>query len=272
MTHDQWLKDTAEEFANAMIPTARLDAEILLAHTLNKPRTWLHAHGDEVIDPRRADIANARAALRLERVPIAYIIGHKEFYGRRFIVSPDVLIPRPESEALIELLRQAMTRHPNARHAVDVGTGSGCLGITAKLEWPQLDMTLIDRSKKALTVASRNATAHHAQVRMLSSNLLDRYPLRADVIIANLPYVDADWPELSPEIANEPALALFANHHGLELINELLRQTPRSLAPGGSLLLEADPRQHQEIIASASRYHLELSASLGFGLTFTSFD
>ena len=89
-----------------MIPSALLDAELILAETLRKPRTYLHAHPDDEIDPRRVDIAEARLNLRLDRVPLAYILGYKEFYGRKFKVSPQVLVPRPESEAIIELLKK----------------------------------------------------------------------------------------------------------------------------------------------------------------------
>ncbi|HTK39699.1 MAG TPA: peptide chain release factor N(5)-glutamine methyltransferase [Patescibacteria group bacterium] len=250
MTIREWLSRTSNEFADALIPSAGLDAEIILAHTLNKPRTWLHAHSDDELDGRRKDIADARAELRLERIPVAYIIGHKEFYGRRFYVTIDVLIPRPESEALIELLNDYMPK--DAKNLVDVGTGSGCLGITAKLEHPDLDVTLIDTSKAALAVARKNATTYHATVRTIEASLLDEYPLKAACIIANLPYVDPTWPELSPELKAEPAEALYAPEHGLRLISTLLTQVPSRLASGGILLLEADPRQHAQIIEQAT--------------------
>ena len=196
-TIDSWLRDTSSELADAMVPNARLDAEIILAHTISRPRTWLHAHGNEALDPRRRDIADARIQLRLERVPVAYIIGHKDFYGRRFRVTPDTLIPRPESEALIELAKKYAA--PDGR-AVDIGTGSGCLGITLKLELPALSMTLSDISKKALAVAEQNAATHKADVRLLHSDLLDDYPLQAHLMIANLPYVDPSWPDNAPEL------------------------------------------------------------------------
>ena len=100
-----WLKNAAKSLKDAGIPSARLDAELILANTLRKNRTYLHAHLDEEIDPRRVDIANARLDLRLDRVPMAYILGYKEFYGRKFTVSPAVLVPRPESEDMISLFQ-----------------------------------------------------------------------------------------------------------------------------------------------------------------------
>ena len=245
MTVDQWLKEVSDELADAMIPSARLDAEIILAHTIGKPRTWLHAHGDEELDPRRKDIADARAELRLERVPVAYIIGHKDFYGRRFYVSPDVLIPRPESETIITILDEWLVDN-SATQLVDVGTGSGCLGITAKLEHPELHVTLLDDDKKTLDIAEKNAQLHTASVRMLESNLLDSYPLRADIIIANLPYVGCDW-STSEDTRYEPSHALYAENDGLELIYQLIDQATTSLSASGIMLLEADPRQHQRI-------------------------
>ena len=248
-----------------MIPNARLDAEIILAHTLNKPRTWIHAHGDEELDARRCDIADARAQLRLERVPVAYIIGHKEFYGRRFRVTPDTLIPRPESEALITLAKKYAV---DARHAIDVGTGSGCLGITLALELPKLSITLSDTSKRALQVAEQNAKTYSTNVRLLQSDLLDDYPLRADLIVANLPYVDTSWTENSPDLVHEPASALYAAEHGLGLIKQLLVQAPAKLSPNGVLLLEADRRQHEEIIKDAVAHHLEHLETDGLALAF----
>lgn len=254
MKISDWLKSTSTELADAMIPSAGLDAEIILAHTLGKPRTWLHAHGDGDIDPRRVDIANARARLRLERVPIAYIIGHKEFYGRRFFVTPDVLVPRPESEAMIELLKYHCPS--DAKQLVDVGTGSGCLGISAKLELPSLSVTLIDISQNALNIAKKNCDTNGVQARLLKSNLLDRYPLMADVIMANLPYVDPQWTDLSPELSNEPTEALYADDHGLSLIKLLLEQAPSRLRPSGIVIIESDPTQHEEVIDCAKKSNL----------------
>jgi len=267
MNISEWLKGAAGTLADNAIPSARLDAEIILAHTINRPRTYLHAHGDEIIDPRRQDIANARIELRLERVPVAYIIGHKEFYGRRFYVSPDVLIPRPESEAIIELLKKYLPK--NAGRLVDVGTGSGALGITAKLEFPDLDITLSDISDRALKIAAKNAKYLAANVKLLTSNLLDRYPLDTDVVLANLPYVDRSWQDTSPEIANEPALALYANDHGLELIKRLLITAKNRLRKGGLMILEADTRQHAAIVSQATSEGYTLFEIDGLALAFS---
>lgn len=256
-----WLRDAAEEFASAGIMSALLDAEIILAHTLRRSRTWLHAHSGDALDPRVEDIANARAQLRLDRTPVAYIIGHKEFYGRLFKVTPSVLIPRPESEEIITLLK---TYAPKDAHTlIDVGTGSGCLGITAKLEQPQLDVTLADISRHALKVAEANAETLNATVTVMKSDLLESIPAPYDIVIANLPYVDESW-ERSPETNHEPKLALFADNAGLKLINRLLEQLPGALTPGGTALLEADPEQHSRLIATAKKYSLSHITTSGY--------
>ena len=270
LTVKDWLDLATRQLVFADISSARLDAELILAHTLRKNRTWLHGHGDEPLADRMVEIANARLDLRLDRVPVAYIVGHKEFYGHRFKVTTATLIPRPESESLIELLNVAVPK--NARllpdrplRLVDVGTGTGILGITAKLEHPELDVTLIDNSRHALNVAEENAQNLHAEVDVLLSDLLIKYPFVADIIVANLPYVDPEW-ERSKETDHEPAAALFAGNHGLAVIFELLAQTQEKLAVGGKLILEADPEQHADIIKEAAKYGLVHSETRDYGV------
>ncbi len=272
ITINDWLSDATRQLVFANVPSARLDAELLLAHTVRKPRTWLHGHGDEILSDRQLEIARARLDLRLDRVPVAYIIGHKEFYGHAFKVTTATLIPRPESETLLELLSEALPK--TARliadrplRLVDVGTGSGNLGISAKLAHPELEVTLLDTSRHALTVAEENAAMLHAEVEVLQSDLLTSYPYVADYIIANLPYVDPEW-ERSPETEHEPASALFATNHGLTLIFELLIQTKEKLATGGKLILEADPEQHEAIKKEAAKYGLVLHKQHEYGLLF----
>lgn len=261
----QWLREASNLLADHLIASARLDAEIILAHTLNRPRTWLHAHSGERLDPRREQIAGARVRLRLDHTPVAYIIGHKEFYGRRFYVTPSTLIPRPESEALIELLKKHLKKSYTT--CIDIGTGSGCLGITAKLEAPELVVTLSDVSRYALNVAERNAAACHADVELLEDNLLPAGS-SYDIIIANLPYVDKHW-QRNKDTEYEPDLALFARRGGLALINKLITQCMTGLSTGGLLLLEADPRQHTAITNYATEQGLSLIEINGYALAFT---
>ena len=250
MIISEWLKIATKSLKTANIPSARLDAELILANTLRKNRTYLHAHLDEELDPRRFDIANARLDLRLDRVPIAYILGYKEFYGRRFTVSPSVLIPRPESEDLISLFLELTASEIAEKVLIDVGTGSGCLGITAKLERSNLSVILSDISKPALNIAEKNANALNADVHIQQQSLLNGQLKPVDYIFANLPYVDKNW-DVSPELQYEPKIALFAEDEGLKLILQLISQAPRCLTPEGLLFIEADPQQHNRIINEA---------------------
>ena len=250
MIISEWLKIATKSLKTANIPSARLDAELILANTLRKNRTYLHAHLDEEIDPRRFDIANARLDLRLDRVPIAYILGYKEFYGRRFTVSPSVLIPRPESEDLISLFLELTASEIAEKVLIDVGAGSGCLGITAKLERNNLSVILSDISKPALNIAEKNADALNADVHIQQQSLLNGQLKPVDYIFANLPYVDKNW-DVSPELQYEPDIALFTEDEGLKLILQLISQVPRCLTSEGLLFIEADPQQHNRIIDEA---------------------
>lgn len=273
MTIGMWLGEATRELVEAGIASARLDAEIILAHTLKHPRTYLHAHLDEHLDARVEEIANARVDLRLDHVPIAYIIGHKEFYGRRFFVSPSVLIPRPESEEMIELLTAALPTtkslfQETALKLVDVGTGSGCLGITAKLEHPECDVVLIDSSRAALVVAKKNAMALACPVETLQSNLLDAYPYQPDIVLANLPYVSKEWAR-SEDTAHEPTEALFADDDGLALIKKCFEQLSTRMQRGAVAIFEADPRQWDKIISFAHTHSFTLVKKLQFAASFT---
>ncbi len=281
MTISEWITAGSSQLANAGVISNRLDAELLLAYELDQSRTWLIAHQNDNIDDLN-ELENASKLLekRLNRVPLAYITKYKEFYNRSFFVNTSVLIPRPESEMIIELLKDLVVvseedvapSQPSATSAkprkvaseenatkslpnrlIDLGTGSGCLGISAKLEFPHLSVTLSDISEDALSVARKNAKALGAKpIRYVQSDLFEHWlshksPQKFDIIIANLPYVDRDW-ERSPETDHEPDLALFADDHGLELIKKCMQQASILISVDGYLLLEADPEQHQEII------------------------
>lgn len=267
--------------AKGGVTSARLDAEILLCFVLNVKRSWLHAHNKDVITPKQVRQFRTLVRRRLNREPVAYIIGTKEFYGREFSVTPDVLIPRPETEelvglALVELEGRKMKEGGEANQVaesyrvLDVGCGSGCIGITLKLEQPELDVTLCDISEKALKTARENTKRLGADVTFVESDLLSSFilhPSSFSVIIANLPYVDRSW-ETSPETVFEPEIALYANREGLELIDKLIRQAPKLLARGGYLLLEADPEQHARITETAHQHGFQRREVKGYALSF----
>lgn len=268
---NDWLKSATDELKLRGINSPRLDAEIILAHTLKTNRTYLHAHPEQPIELRDEEIANARLDLRLDHMPIAYIIGYKEFFGRLFNVTTATLIPRPESEDIISAVKTLAETNlgilQTQRELIDVGTGSGCLGITIKLELPDFNVTLSDISQPALNVAKQNAKRLGAEVRTLKSDLLDDYPLKADFIVANLPYVDPDW-ERSPETDYEPATALFAYNGGTEIMIKLIGQAKSNLRPGGYLVLESDPEQHPALTVQAERTGLQFISAQNYCVIF----
>jgi release factor glutamine methyltransferase len=266
-----WLGLASDKLQTANIRTNRLDAEIILANILKVDRTYLHAHPEQIVDTKQYKLATRNLNKRLKNIPIAYITGQKEFYGHDFKVNKNTLIPRPESEDIIDILKEILKPSSNSHltlaNLIDVGTGSGCLGITAKLECPNLNVTLIDISAKALKVARENAKLLSSKVTIKKSNLLKSYKQTADIIIANLPYVDVSW-QTSPETAYEPRGALFAADNGQLLIKQLIAHTNQSLVMNGYLIIESDPCQHQSLIAFAKQNNLELQKQTGYILAF----
>lgn len=271
-TISDWLASATETLARAGIPSARLDAEILLGSTLSRNRSWLIAHGDEQLSSQAIEQANNRLHQRASRLPIAYITGYKEFYGRCFRVTKDTLIPRPESETLIDLLKSYMPSHNTS--LLDIGTGTGCLATTAALEFPDLQVAACDISLSALAVANDNAKNLQATVVFTQSDLLTAYVeqnQQFDIILANLPYVDKHW-ERSPETDYEPSLALFAKDKGLALVKQCIVQAWSVLTSHGLLLLEADPCQHDDIADFAQKYDYRLKDKDGYCLVFQKYD
>jgi len=262
-----WLSEASRQLSKSGIKTASLDAEIILATALKVNRPHLHAHPEMVINKSIIEKIDKMIDLRLNRMPIAYIIGHKEFYGRNFIVTKDTLIPRPESEAIIDMLKNIIENTQKPLNLIDIGTGSGCLGITAKLEFPALNVVLADISSKALKVATLNAERLLAITTTLQSDLLSNCDTKIDIIIANLPYVDKSW-ERSPETNYEPSLALFANNNGKSLIEKLLKQAKKSLKQGGYIIIEADPEQHKELIKFARNESFKLISKQDYVIKF----
>lgn len=240
MNVSSWLKKAA---------ISRLDAELILANSLGKDRVFLHAHPDYELSETEEGKANVMMARRERHEALAYIFGFKEFYGRNFAVSPDVLIPRPESEEIINLAKEL-----KPRRVLDVGTGSGCLAISLKLEIPEAEVTAVDISPKAIEIARKNAENLGAKVNFLESDLLESVKKEQfDLIVANLPYVDKNWEWLSPELKYEPDLALYAKDGGLALIKKLIDGVEQNLSEKGKLILESDMSQHEAIKAYAEQ-------------------
>ncbi len=234
----------------------RLEADVLLASVLGVSRSRLLATLAEPIAGEALARLDALVARRLAREPLAYIAGEREFYGMRFAVAPGVLIPRPETELLVEVaVAEARRRAPARVRVADVGTGSGCVAVAIAAHAANSDIVATDTSAEALRIASANATALADGARRLAYVRADLLGgLRAfDVVVANLPYVpEREWRTLAPEVrGHEPRAALVGGEAGTEVIERLLAQAPAHVAPGGVLALEFGFGQAARVLACA---------------------
>ncbi|MFQ5578277.1 MAG: peptide chain release factor N(5)-glutamine methyltransferase, partial [Anaerolineae bacterium] len=238
--------------SSARCPTPRLDAEVLLAHVLQTNRAWLHAHRNDPLAPDAARAYSRLIQRRARHEPVAYITGEREFFGLSFEVTPAALIPRPETELLVEL---ALERLPPGAVAVDVGTGSGCIAVSLAVHAPAARLIATDISAAALALARQNARRHGVarRITFVQTNLLAGVILPADVIVSNPPYISAaDMQTLPPGVKQyEPSLALHGGDTGLRLIKELLRRALPALKTGGWLLVEIGAAQRQPALALA---------------------
>lgn len=237
--------------------TPRLDAELLLAHVLGwgRPRT-LAERGHALSDSQRSDF-RALVARRAALEPVAYLVGRREFYGLDLLVDRRVLVPRPETELLVELaLRHAQRRGAGPLAIADVGTGSGAIALALAAHLPAAQIYATDISPEALAVAGRNAALHGLaeRVRLAQGDLLDALPAPVDLLVSNPPYTIL--PEISAGVRlHEPHLALDGGPDGLDVYRRLLAQAPAKLRPGGAIMLEIGAAQAQAVAALA-RQHL----------------
>jgi release factor glutamine methyltransferase len=234
----------------------RLDLELWLAHVLGLSRTRLLAHLDDPVTPDEEARFRAGLVRLTAGEPLPYLTGRAEFYGLEFAVTLATLIPRPETEHLVDAALARIEKPGTGMAVADVGTGSGCIAIALAVHRPALRVYAIDVSPAALDVAARNAHRHRVADRIdfRSGHLLA--PLagtQVDLIVANLPYVsDREWTDLPVSVRDyEPAGALRGGPDGLDLIRELLEAAPASLRPGGTILLEIGAAQGADALAVA---------------------
>ena len=220
---------------------ADLDARLLAQHVLGWTTEQFFTDFNQEEPGGFAAGFDSLVERRARREPFAYIVGHEEFWGLQIEVTPAVLIPRPETELLVELTIHECDRASRARVA-DVCTGSGCVAVAIAHDCPAVHVTAADVSAAALDVAGRNAARHkvHDRLDFIRTDLLDGIDRKFDIIVANPPYVpERDRPTLQPEVVeHEPALALFAGDDGLDAIRRLLPQAAARLKPNGTLLFE----------------------------------
>jgi release factor glutamine methyltransferase len=246
------------------------DAQLLLAHAIGHPRTWLLAHLDAPLSTSM--LASADQAFgRLEAgEPLPYILGHWEFYGLDFDITPNVLIPRPETELLVEKAIKWLSASPERRTVADIGTGSGIIATSIAMHIPSARILATDISHAALNVAKHNAEKFHVHHRIdfLECDLLPQHidPLPTDrhfdLICANLPYIPTQTMRELPIFGREPTLALDGGKDGLDLYRRLLDIVPNWLAPNGMLLLEIEATQGLKALSLAYDLFSEASISL----------
>jgi len=258
MRVEEALRQAATQLDNEGVESPRLDAELLLAHLLGVNRAALWAWPERRLTPKELTRYREMVARRARREPLAYLVGRREFFGLEFAVSPAVLIPRPETELLVEHALRLARRLAEPLQIADVGAGSGALAVALAVHLPQARVYALDNSPQALALVAENARRHGVgdRVHCLQGDLLAPLPGPVEMIVANLPYVATEeWEELAPEIRlYEPRAALDGGPDGLALIRRLLATAAPYVRPGGWLLLEIGARQGEAATALA-RHH-----------------
>lgn len=258
MTTQDWLSNSSATLANAGIGTPRLDALVMLEDALRKDRSWLLAHPEHTIQGATLGMLDVQIERRSNHEPLAYIRGKSEFYGREFIVNKYTLEPRPETETMIDLLKELVNSQQltvNSSTVVDVGTGSGCLAITAKLEFPDLEVCGTDNDNKCIQTAIKNAKKQNASIDFLQGDLLEPvFPSMVSgkwVVLANLPYLP-DSHTINESAMFEPMSAIFGGPDGLDLYRRMFAQINSMKSKPAYVLTESLPFQHKDLEETAS--------------------
>ncbi len=281
------LQDLLDSTVARLLPfsdTPQLDAQVLLAHIFEKPRTWLLAHTSAAPDVKHAARLE-KLIRRLERgEPLPYVLGHWEFFGLDFDLTPDVLIPRPETELLVESAiawlrsRNVASVNGSGPMVADIGTGSGCIAVSLAKNIPGIHLLATDISPAAVKVARRNAKRHHVlqQIDFLTCDILPKHVRSLsgvrhfDLLCANLPYIPTRKLQGLPIYKREPTLALDGGPDGLEPFRKLFSLVPDWMAPGGRILLEIESTRGAAVLSLA--YDAFVAASFHLHQDFTGRD
>ncbi len=246
------IRQTQETLESASIPDARLEAEILLINILRVPRHRIYAFQEQELTSHEEELLARSLERRLKREPLAYILGHKEFYGVDLAVRPGALVPRPETELLVEQTLFLSLVHMEGGQMViaEPGTGSGAISINLAIHLPMARIYATELYQEAVEVAEYNISRHNVadRVTLLQGDLLEPVPEMADIIVANLPYLSSDAiPNLQPEVQWEPREALDGGVDGLDIIKRMMHQARHKLRQNGVMILEIDPHQVQPL-------------------------
>jgi release factor glutamine methyltransferase len=235
--------------------TPAMDAQILLAHILGEPRPWIIAHSEASLSVSEISTLEKDLMRMEDGLPLPYLIGKWEFFGLAFKVNQAVLIPRPETEAMVEWVLKWIKSHPSRRLGIDIGTGSGCIAVSLLANTKDLVFIASDISPDALHLARQNAQIHHVAQRIsfVQSELFPATCTRYDIICANLPYIPNKTLKSLPVYGREPTIALNGGRDGLKLIKPLIQTAPRYLAEGGILLCEIEAGQGKSVRSLAQK-------------------
>jgi release factor glutamine methyltransferase len=261
------IQQTHRTLEAADIPDARLEAEVLVMNIMQMPRQELFAEQEAEVSAQREQALAQLMERRLTREPLAYILGYREFYGINLLVNSNVLIPRPETESMVEhaLFMALMGMETPELVIADVGTGTGAIAINLALHLPSARIYATDNSDAALDVASYNVRSHNVadRITLRMGDLLEALPEPVDLIVSNLPYLPTQRiPTLAPEIQWEPTAALDGGPEGLDLLLRLLEQASERLKEHGIILLELDPEQVPAVRAAAEKIFPEADLSV----------
>jgi release factor glutamine methyltransferase len=301
MKIESWLSDATKQLALEGIATARLDVLVLLEDTTGVGRAQLLAHPQATLSERDTNVLNQQIKQRARHIPLAYIRSKTEFYGRTFKITPAVLEPRPESETMIDIVKQIVAQPPLLQQKLqigytnlnpakiphedfgaakviprkgvpiriaDVGSGSGALGITVKLEVPRCSVDLLEIDSAALRVSQANVVLHTLELNVIQSDLLSNSPRDYDVLLCNLPYVPDDF-HINTAASHEPPLAIFGGSDGLSVYRRLFEDIHNLQQKPLYILTEALPGQHAPLTAIAMQSGYVCSQTNDFIQLFT---
>ena len=267
--NDKTTLDRIRQRINPYSSTPYLDSLVLLSHILERSRSWILAHPNALLSSSQQEKIHM-ALKKLEHgVPLPYVLGSWEFYQLSFKVTPDVLIPRPETELLVDYAREWLGSHPTRRSCADIGTGSGCIPISIAHHTPDSHFTAGDLSRESLRIAQINAAKHKVDenISFYQGHLMQALGGTFDLITANLPYIPRSKLVSLDVYGREPTRALDGGREGLKYISSLLHSAPRKLKKGGLTLIEIDESQGKEVYLLGKKYFPQAKVSVSQDLS-----